>query len=225
MASSVRIPNPLYDVVFRYLMDDERVARLLLSAIIGETVETLDFQSTEQSLKLGEAQITVTRMDFRARIRQADGTAKMVLIELQKAKLYQQIGRFRRYLGQQYQRNLQSEETETASPLPIYPIYILGKPYSDNGVPVVRVRREAYDAANGQVLNEAASLHRGPHTRRHRHPDRLPQRQAPHRTRAAAEHLRPVGDCRYQGACAHPERGGGPRRLSASGAPPAAGHG
>ena len=154
MAASVQIPNPLYDVVFRYLMDDERVARLLLSAILGETVEELIFQSTEQSLKLGEAQITVTRMDFRARIRQADGGEKMVLIELQKAKLYQQIGRFRRYLGQQYQRNPQSEQTQESSPLPIYPIYILGEPYSDNGMPVVRVRRQAHDASTGEVLAE-----------------------------------------------------------------------
>ncbi|MDX2283325.1 MAG: hypothetical protein NW241_04150, partial [Bacteroidia bacterium] len=154
MPSAVRIPNPLYDVVFRYLMDDERAARLLLSAILGENVEELQFQSTEQSLKLGEAQITVARMDFRARIRQADGQQKMVLIELQKAKLYQQIGRFRRYLGQQYQRNPQSEAAGNSSPLPIYPVYILGEPYSDNGVPVVRVQRGSYDASTGEPLGE-----------------------------------------------------------------------
>ena len=73
-----------------------------------EPISELAFQSTEQSLKLAQAQITVRRMDFQARIEQADGTRKMVLIELQKAKLYQQTGRFRRYLGQQYQRNLQA---------------------------------------------------------------------------------------------------------------------
>ncbi len=154
MNAPVKIPNPLYDVVFRYLMEDERVARLMLSAILGETVETLEFQSTEQSLKLGESQITVTRMDFRARIRQAGGEGKMVLIELQKAKLYQQIGRFRRYLGQQYQRNPQTEGTTNSSPLPIYPIYILGEPYSENGIPVVRVRRDAYDASTGEAIRE-----------------------------------------------------------------------
>ena len=154
MATPIRIPNPLYDVVFRYLMDDERVARLVLTVILGETVEALAFQSTEQALKLGEAQITVTRMDFRARIRQADGQEKMVLIELQKAKLYQQIGRFRRYLGQQYQRNPETDHPEQPIPLPIYPIYILGEPYSDNGVPVVRVKRDSYDASTGERLAE-----------------------------------------------------------------------
>lgn len=32
----ILIPNPLYDVVFRYLMDDQRVAKLVLTAILGE---------------------------------------------------------------------------------------------------------------------------------------------------------------------------------------------
>lgn len=154
MSASVLIPNPLYDVVFRYLMDDNKVARILLSAILGETVEELAFQSTEQSLKLGAEQITVTRMDFHARIRQTDGQEKVVLIELQKAKLYHQIGRFRRYLGQQYQRNPQSEAREKSSSIPIFPIYLLGEPYSDNGVPVVRVRRDSFDVSTGEKIPE-----------------------------------------------------------------------
>ncbi|MEM6261011.1 MAG: hypothetical protein AAGI38_00785 [Bacteroidota bacterium] len=154
MSGSIQIANPLYDVVFRYMMDDQRVARLVLTAILGEQVLDLDFYSTEQSLKLGEAQITVTRMDFRARIQQEDGTEKMVLIELQKAKLYQQIGRFRRYLGQQYQRNPHTEKDDSSSPLPILPIYILGEPYSQNGIPVVRVSRNSYDASTGEKIDE-----------------------------------------------------------------------
>ena len=34
----VRIANPIYDVVFKYLLDDEKVARLLLSALLGKEV-------------------------------------------------------------------------------------------------------------------------------------------------------------------------------------------
>ncbi|MDX2285377.1 MAG: hypothetical protein NW241_14525 [Bacteroidia bacterium] len=152
MPEPVRIANPLYDVVFRYLMDDERVARLVLTAILGETVEELEFESTEQSLKLGEAQITVTRMDFRARIQQAGGGSRLVLIELQKAKLYQQLMRFRRYLGQQYQQSRHLDPQ--GDPLPIYPVYILGEPFSAHEVPVIRVRRGYTDAATGEALAE-----------------------------------------------------------------------
>ena len=154
MIEPIAILNALYDVVFRYMMDDKRVARLVLTAITGENIIDLDFSSTEQSLKIGEAEITVTRMDFQARIRQADNTEKLVLIELQKARLYRQIGRFRRYLGQQYQRNNPLPEAPEITPLPIYPIYILGEPYSENGIPVVRVRRDSYDVSTGDIIPE-----------------------------------------------------------------------
>lgn len=142
---TIHIANPLYDVVFRYMMEDNRVARLVLGAILGETVEKLVFQATEQSAKLGEAQITVTRMDFHARIRQTDGGSRMVLIELQKAKLYQQLMRFRRYLGQQYQKTEHVDEAR--NPLPLYPIYILGEPITTAKIPVIHVKRGYHDPA------------------------------------------------------------------------------
>ena len=56
MESPILIPNPLYDVVFRYLMDNPQVAKLVLTAILGERVSELEFQATEQSLKLAEKQ-------------------------------------------------------------------------------------------------------------------------------------------------------------------------
>ncbi len=34
----LQIANPIYDVVFKYLMNDEKVAKLLLSALIGREV-------------------------------------------------------------------------------------------------------------------------------------------------------------------------------------------
>jgi hypothetical protein len=41
-------------------------------------------------------------MDFKATIEQADGSQKVIVIEIQKAKLHTDIMRFRRYLGEQY---------------------------------------------------------------------------------------------------------------------------
>jgi len=37
------IANPIYDVVFKYMMGDLKVAKTFISAIIGEEVEDLDF--------------------------------------------------------------------------------------------------------------------------------------------------------------------------------------
>ena len=46
--------------------------------------------------------LTLFRMDFAARVRTADGRARQVLVEVQKAKAPTVVERFRRYLGQQY---------------------------------------------------------------------------------------------------------------------------
>lgn len=147
------IANPIYDVVFRYMMEDNRVARLFLSAVLGEEVEELVFSPTEYTRKLGgEAGITVTRMDFNARIRQADGNSRVVLVELQKAKFHHQLMRFRSYLGKQYQ-NPQNVGPGGA-PLPIYPIYILAESFTKEAIPVIRVSRDYTDAATLAPLTE-----------------------------------------------------------------------
>jgi hypothetical protein len=43
----MHIANPIYDVVFKYLMEDAKVAKLLISSIIGEEIEELDFRPQE----------------------------------------------------------------------------------------------------------------------------------------------------------------------------------
>lgn len=153
MADLTHIANPLYDVVFRYLMEDNRVARLFLSAILDEEVIELTFNPTERSRKLGgEASLTVIRMDFHARIRQAEGQERVVLIELQKAKYHHQVMRFRSYLGKQYQNPEHINVAE--QPLPLYPIYILGEAFTQAAIPVIRVERGYLDAATGRRIAE-----------------------------------------------------------------------
>ncbi|GAB4425626.1 MAG: hypothetical protein OHK0039_43390 [Bacteroidia bacterium] len=135
------------------MMEDNKVARLFLSAVLGEEVEELVFSPTEYSRKLGgEAGITVTRMEFNARIRQADGTRKVVLIELQKAKFHYQLMRFRSYLGKQYQNPQNVGPAEM--PLPIYPVYILAKSFTSAKIPVIRISRGYTDAATQAPLAE-----------------------------------------------------------------------
>ncbi|MEM7657168.1 MAG: hypothetical protein AAF399_13625 [Bacteroidota bacterium] len=153
MSRQIHIANPLYDVVFRYLMEDNKVACLFLSAILGKEVQELAFQPTEYSTKIGgEMGLTVIRMDFQALIEEADGEHRLVLIELQKAKLYQQVMRFRSYLGKQYQN---SQHIDSAgNPLPIYPVYILGESITKAFIPVIRVSREYTDAATQRPIPE-----------------------------------------------------------------------
>ncbi|MDX2245669.1 MAG: hypothetical protein SF052_02765 [Bacteroidia bacterium] len=147
------IANPLYDVVFRYMMEDNRVARLFLSAVLGEEVLELVLSPTEFSKKIGgESGITVTRMDFNARVKQADGRERVILIELQKAKFYHQIMRFRNYLGKQYQNP--QNVGKTGEPLPIYPVYILAESFTEEKIPVIRVIRSYTDVATQSNIAE-----------------------------------------------------------------------
>lgn len=144
----MRIANPIYDVVFRYLMEDQKVAKLILSSIIGEPIESLDFGTTELSKRIKEGGLTVLRLDFVARIKQAEGHYKLVLIELQKAKFPTDIMRFRRYLGKQYQSDTHVYEygtTQEQRAMPIISIYFLGHNLEHTDSPVVHVKRSYYD--------------------------------------------------------------------------------
>lgn len=156
----VQIANPIYDVVFKYLMNDEKVAKLLLSAIIGEEVLTLDFRPTEYQAKTDKS-LTVLRMDFNAKTINKDGEEKLIIIELQKAKLATDIMRFRRYLGKQY-ANAQNvanydpkeEEDINRKALPILSIYFLGHSLDHAIAPVIQVKRAYIDAATGEEIKD-----------------------------------------------------------------------
>jgi len=154
----MHIANPIYDSVFKYLLDDNRVARLLISAIIGEEIESLDFSPTEIKKKKRRKNTyqpiyTVYRVDFAARIRTPEGS-KQVLIEIQKAKLTTDIMRFRRYLGENYadEKNIIETNGEKYA-LPIITIYFLGHPLTNIQVPALKVNREYIDLATGNPIN------------------------------------------------------------------------
>lgn len=107
----MQMANPIYDVVFKYLMKDNKIAKVVISKIIGEEIESLDFQPNENVVEINRpsteehkpsASFTVYRLDFAAKIRLSDGGFKKVLIEIQNAKLPTDIMGFRKYLDQQY---------------------------------------------------------------------------------------------------------------------------
>jgi len=162
----MKIANPIYDVVFKYLMDDNKIAKLFISKIIGEEVEDIDFQPTENVLKIKpsskknevtDISFTVYRLDFAAKIRTPEGELKQVIIEIQKAKLPTDIMRFRRYLGKQYSSSQNSEtiddngKTKTKA-FPIISIYFLGHSLDHETAPVIKVSRTYTDIATGEQL-------------------------------------------------------------------------
>ena len=83
----MQIANPIYDVVFKFLLEDRDSAIILLSTIINEPIESLDLLPQENIAHLQSRSLTVYRLDFSAKIKTAEGEYKHVLIEIQKAKL------------------------------------------------------------------------------------------------------------------------------------------
>jgi hypothetical protein len=148
----MKIANPIYDAVFKYLFEDKRVAKLLLSTILDEEILDINIQPTEHSIELERPPVTVYRIDFSAKIRSGSGE-QLVLIELQKAKFAQDLFRFRRYLGNHYaNRENQTTDPKTGRtvPIPIITIYFLGEAISDLSAPVIKVNRECIDIATGE---------------------------------------------------------------------------
>jgi len=50
----MQIANPIYDIVFKYMMSDNRVAKSLLSAIIGEKIVELETLLENKNAKKGK---------------------------------------------------------------------------------------------------------------------------------------------------------------------------
>ena len=151
----MNIANPIYDVVFKYLMEDNKVAKKLLSLILAEDIIELDFKPTDHSATNAEKSLTVLRIDFAATIKLKNGELKHIIIELQKAKFHSDIMRFRRYLGSQYASDNNAVEIDGKKiPVPIYSVYFLGYPLPHIKAPVVKVERHYYDAVSGEQIKE-----------------------------------------------------------------------
>lgn len=142
------IANPIYDVIFKYLLEDLNIARDLLSAILDEQIVEISVYSQEISSEIGGG-LSVLRMDFKAVIATESGERKTVLIELQKVKKLFDITRFRRYLGENYRKgeeHINEKGEKESSPLPIITIYFLGFRLDNISIPVLKVDRVYVDA-------------------------------------------------------------------------------
>ena len=150
----MQIANPIYDVVFKYLLQNNEIAILILSTILDEEIMALDFLPQETSVVLENRSFSVYQLDFSARIKTRNGTLKHVIIEIQKAKFAADIMRFRRYLGEQYKQGYTlAGSGKVPKAIPIISIYFLGYQLEHVSVPVIKVLRNYYDAATGQAIS------------------------------------------------------------------------
>ena len=99
----MRIANPLYDAIFKYLMEHTLIAIDILPAITGENIVSLELKPQELVGQMDNG-VKVTRMDFKTVIKNKEGILQVSLIELEKNKRGLEIPRFRRHLGFNYSK-------------------------------------------------------------------------------------------------------------------------
>jgi hypothetical protein len=158
----MKIINPLYDKAFKYLMENNKLAKKILSVILDVEVIEVALSQQETTLPDERKSLTLFRLDFKAIIKQADGSQKTVLIELQKSKYLTDIQRFRSYLGANYlakkqetdEKAVVAEEkpAEYKSIYPIIAIYILGYNLDDLPYMAVTVNRDVINSVNKQKI-------------------------------------------------------------------------
>ena len=81
----MRIANPKYDAVFRYLFEDTAVANLLLSALLGWDLTTLTPSALEPRPGFRPSTL-VARVAFTSMVRDKDGSTRPALILIRKAR-------------------------------------------------------------------------------------------------------------------------------------------
>ena len=166
-AATLQIANPIYDVVFKYLMEDDKVAKLFLSAVTGLHIVSLDLLPQELSVHadaktrpiVTALNLSIYRLDFSARIREADNSERIILIEIQKSKFTNESIRFRKYLGKQYMNEnffqwiIEMTGRKYKSGTPILPIYILGERIGGfEEIPVINIDRCIRDRYTGAII-------------------------------------------------------------------------
>ena len=172
----MEVANPIYDVVFKYLMQNDRVARLLIGRITGLEVQSLTVSPQETAVRrtrdapAHDLPLTLLRMDFAARVQTEDGAERQVLIEIQKASAPTVIERFRRYLGQQIGSgdNILTHPSGRTEAVPIVTIYFLGYDLDDlSDEAVIDVCPRVSERRTGRELQASHPLVEGIHHRSH----------------------------------------------------------
>lgn len=148
----VYVANPLYDAVFKYLMEDDRIAKTILAALLKKKVIDVKIRRNEYANLTRRESISMFRIDFAATVLDEDNKPHLMLIELQKTWLPTETLRFRRYLALQYnnEENMLKEEHEKYA-IPMVAIYLLGHRVGKIEEPVIYVNHHAYNYDDKKV--------------------------------------------------------------------------
>jgi hypothetical protein len=155
----MRILNPIYDTVFKYLMEDVEIAKGLISSIIEQDVVELVPAPQERTSILLQAKylsLGIQRLDYVAHIKSVNSEGvevyEKVMIEVQKSPFAPEIGRFRNYLAEKYKSKsiIPSKDGTEEKYLPIKTIYLIEDVFNDRLPGVLKRGACYYDVINHQ---------------------------------------------------------------------------
>lgn len=155
----MRILNPIYDTVFKYLMADIEIAKGLISTIIEQEVAELIPAPQEQTstiIKIKYTHIEIQHLDYVAIIKTLEPDSRekyeKVLIEVQKSPFTPEIGRFRKYLAEKYKTLsvIKTDKGEELKYLPIKTIYLIEETFNEALPPVLKRNSQYIDVLSKQ---------------------------------------------------------------------------
>jgi len=154
------IANPIYDVVFKRLMEDKRIAKFFIETLTELSISEIDIRPQEFTFNDRLAGIAVYRLDFIATIKTENNEYKKVLIEIQKAKHPVDLMRFRNYLAEQYKKEdeITTSTGKENDALPIITIYLLGFVLKEIEASVIKVNRQYIDLINKTLILEKSDF-------------------------------------------------------------------
>ncbi len=163
----MKIANPIYDVVFKYLMDDSKVATIILSALTGLEIIDLEFYPQELVTQITNEEenkenpllnLGIYRLDFKAKVKTKSGE-RLIIVEIQKSKIFATPMRFRTYLGHQLTKKEYYLPVKVGGKffkagLPIISIYLLGELINPAfaQIPMIKISKKITDAYTGNQL-------------------------------------------------------------------------
>ena len=150
----IKIVNPISDLVFKYLMDNNRIAKKIVSSVIDMEVLELEVQANDSTYINEQFALQLLRYDFKAKVQTNEGV-KTILIEVQKSNRIDPILRFRKYLGQAYLssevvKNASGEEERIAHP--IISIYFLGYKMPEYPYSAILVDNAVINISTGEPI-------------------------------------------------------------------------
>jgi hypothetical protein len=149
------IANPLYDVVFKYLMEDMGIAREILSTILAEEIHELEANPQERFVKILSSENTrILHFNFKATIKSPTGKTNTVLIKLN-------VSRYKRYdLGENYNSKqdklIRADGTQITESFDVVTIYILGFEWNQLNHAIIKAKNEDgyQDVLTGKIIEQ-----------------------------------------------------------------------